>query len=97
MGYFFATVFASFYSEIMARIRKYPAISYLIVSIFPLIPGAGVYYTMNHAVHGDMSAFANQGIYTASIAGIMAVGILLSSTVFRIWSNFQNTRNKTSG
>ena len=97
MGYFVATVFASFYSEIMARIRKYPAISYLIVSIFPLIPGAGVYYTMNHAVHGDMSAFANQGIYTASIAGIMAVGILLSSTVFRIWSNFQNTRNKTSG
>lgn len=97
LGYFWATVFSAFYAEIMARIRKYPAISYLIVSIFPLIPGAGVYYTMNHAVHGDMSAFADQGIYTVAIAGAMAVGILLSSTIFRIWSNIQNAKAKTSG
>ena len=97
LGYFWATVFASLYAEIMARVRKYPAISYLIVSIFPLIPGAGVYYTMNHAVHGDMTAFADQGMHTVAIAGAMAVGILLSSTLFRIWSNFQNTKAKTSG
>ena len=42
--YFIATLVASIYSEIMARIRKYPAISYLVTSIFPLIPGAGIYY-----------------------------------------------------
>ena len=93
LGYFFATVFSAFYAEIMARIRKYPAISYLIVAIFPLIPGAGVYYTMNHAVHGDMTAFAEQGIYTVAIAGVMAVGILLSSTVFRMWSNYQASKS----
>jgi uncharacterized membrane protein YjjB (DUF3815 family) len=97
LGYFWATVFSSFYAEVMARIRKYPAISYLIVSIFPLIPGAGVYYTMNHAVHGDMDAFAKQGIHTVAIAGVMAVGILVTSTVFRIWSNYQLSKAKTSG
>jgi uncharacterized membrane protein YjjB (DUF3815 family) len=97
LGYFWATVFASLYAEVMARIRKYPAISYLIVSIFPLIPGAGVYYTMNHAVHGDMTAFADRGMHTVAIAGVMAVGILLSSTLFRIWSNYQNAKAKTSG
>jgi uncharacterized membrane protein YjjP (DUF1212 family) len=97
LAYFWATIFASLYAEIMARIRKYPAISYLIVSIFPLIPGAGVYYTMNHAVHGDIDAFADRGIYTVAIAGVMAVGILLASTLFRIWSNFQNKKTKTSG
>lgn len=96
LAYFWATVFASVYSEIMARIRKYPAISYLIVSIFPLIPGAGVYYTMDHAVHGNMEAFANRGMMTVAIAGVMAVGILLSSTIFRIWSSLHNTK-KTSG
>lgn len=85
-AYFLATCVAAFYSEIMARIRKYPAIAYLLISVFPLIPGAGVYYTMNYAVRADMSGFANQGMYTLSIAGTMAVGIILISTVFRLIS-----------
>lgn len=86
MAYFFATIGAAAYSEILARIRKYPAISYLVVSVFPLIPGAGVYYTMNYAVQGDMEAFSQKGTHTIAIAGAMAVGILLVSTAFRIWS-----------
>ena len=85
-AYFWATVVASLYSEIMARIRRCPAISYLVVSAFPLIPGAGVYYTMNCAVRGDMASFASQGIHTVAIAGVMAVGILLSSTLVRMIS-----------
>lgn len=87
--YFWSALFASIYSETLARLRKYPAISYLVVSIFPLIPGAGVYYTMNYAVLGQMELFAQQGMHTAAIAGIMAVGILLGSTVFRIYSDWK--------
>ena len=83
-GYFLATLFASIYAEVMARIRKYPAISYLVVSIFPLIPGAGVYFSLNFAVRGEMDAFAQQGMHTAAIAGIMAVAILLATTTVRI-------------
>ena len=94
MGFFWGSVFASFYSEIMARIRKCPAIAYLVVSIFPLIPGAGVYYTMLSAVQGDMTAFAQKGMYTAATAGLMAVGILLVSTVFRLWSNWVREHKK---
>ena len=86
MGYFWGALFASAYSEIMARIRKCPAISYLVVSIFPLIPGAGVYYTMNYAVRGDMEMFARRGMFTAGIAAVMAVGILLISTTVRMAS-----------
>jgi len=85
MGYFWGAVFGSAYSEVMARIRKFPAITYLVISIFPLIPGAGVYYTMNYAVRGDMERFASQGMYTAAIAGIMAIGILLVSTSVRLY------------
>jgi len=85
LGYFWAAAMASSYSEIMARIRKFPAITYLVISIFPLLPGAGVYYTMGHAVRGDMEAFASQGMYTAAIAGIMAIGILLVSTTVRLY------------
>ncbi len=83
-AFFFGTLIAASYSEIMARVRKCPAISYLVVAIFPLIPGAGVYYTMNYAVQGDMAMFASKGMHTAAEAGIMAVAILLVSTTVRI-------------
>ena len=94
MGFFWGAVFASLYAEIMARVRKSPAIAYLVVSIFPLIPGAGVYYTMNYAVQGDMAMFAGKGMYTAATAGLMAVGILLVSTVFRLWTTWLREHKK---
>lgn len=92
MAYFFGAVFASLFAEIMARVRKYPAISYLVVSCFPLIPGAGVYYTMNYAIHGDTEMFAAQGMHTAAIAGIMAVGILLITTLVRMYYTLTQTK-----
>ena len=84
LAYFFGTLFAAGYSEVMARVRKCPAIAYLVIAIFPLIPGAGVYYTMNYAMEGKMDLFASKGMYTAAIAGIMAVAILVVSTVVRM-------------
>lgn len=92
MACFWACVFASAYAEVMARIRKYPAISYLVVSAFPLLPGAGIYYTMNYAVRGNMAEFSSQGMNTIAIAGAMAVGILLVSTSVRLWINLKAQR-----
>jgi len=89
-AYFWSALFSSLYSEVMARIRKFPAITYLVISIFPIIPGAGAYYTMNYAVRGEMQLFASQGLFTAAIAGVMAVGILMGSTAFRIYSDWKN-------
>lgn len=85
-AYFWATIIASLYAEMLARIRKNPAIAYLVISAFPLIPGAGVYYTMRYAVNTDMTGFTNQGMHTLAIAAVMAVGILLISTTARIIS-----------
>ena len=93
-AYFWSALYASLYSEVTARIRKCPAISYLVISIFPLIPGAGVYYTMNYAVRGMNAEFASQGLHTAAIAGIIAVGILLGSTAIRMYSTWISQRNK---
>ncbi len=93
MPFFWGTLAAAAYAEIMARVRKCPAISYLVVAIFPLIPGAGVYYTMRYAVEGETSLFAAKGMYTAAEAGIMAVAILLVSTSVRIWTVWRNSRN----
>lgn len=87
-----STMIASLYSEIMARIRKYPAISYLVVSLFPLIPGAGVYYSVNFAVRGDVASFTTKLGETGSIAGAIAIGILIVSTVVRIITDRMNKK-----
>lgn len=83
-----ATFMASFviavYSEVMARIRKCPAIGYLVLGLIPLIPGSSLYYTMNHAVRGNMNLFSIQGMNTIKLAGLMAAGILLVSTTMRM-------------
>ena len=84
-GYFGAAVVAAAYSEIMARIRKYAAISYLVISIFPLIPGAAIYYATNHLVRGNGEMFAQKGMQAITIAGAIAVGILMVSTIVRLW------------
>lgn len=85
---FWATAFAAAYSEILARIRKYPALTYLVVSLFPLLPGAGIYYTMGYALEGSVNLAVHKGLQTAAVAGVMAVGVLLVSTATRavnIW------------
>ncbi len=92
LGYFWGAIFASAYAEIMARVRKYPAISYLVVSLFPLIPGASVYYTMNYAVQGNMEQFAAQGMHTGAITGLIAVGVLLVSSIVRFFYTWKQMR-----
>ena len=84
VAYFLSAVAAAIYAEIMARVRKYPAISYLVVAIFPLIPGAGVYYTTSYLLQGNQTAFMQKALQTIGIAGVIAVGILMVSTLVRL-------------
>ena len=90
---FIATLFAAAYAEIMARIRKYPAISYLVVSIIPLLPGAGVYRTTVCILTGDMDGFTTNAVQTIAIAGAIAVGVLIVSTLARLWSIYQSKKH----
>lgn len=90
--YFLATLVAALYAETMARVRKYPAISYLVVAIFPLIPGAGIYYTTSFLLQGDRFAFTEKALQTIGIAGVIAVGILMVSTLVRLWSGWKQRK-----
>lgn len=83
---FTGSMFAAIYAEIMARVRKCPAIGFLVLALLPLIPGSALYYTMNYAVRGEMALFASQGMNTVVLAGLMAAGVLLVSTTVRMWT-----------
>lgn len=81
---FSAAIFISAYSEIMARIRKCPVTGYLIVAFFPLVPGGGIYYTMEHAINGETELFLETFLHTLGLAGALAVGVLLVSSFVRL-------------
>lgn len=93
---FAATVWAAIYSEIMARVRKCPVTPYLVLTVFPLLPGAGIYYTMNLGLGGSMNAAVAKGFETAGVAGSLAVGILLVSTLFRLLTVWRGLHRKNS-
>ena len=91
---FAAALVISAFAEIMARIRKCPVTGYLLVAIFPLVPGGGIYYTMEHAINGQIDAFLTSFLHTLGLAGAIAVGVLLVSTAVRMWSIFRRKRKE---
>ncbi|MBM6925667.1 threonine/serine exporter family protein [Pseudoflavonifractor phocaeensis] len=93
----FAAVAISAWSEIMARLRKCPVTSYLLVALFPLVPGGGIYYTMEHAMSGDSALFLDSLLHTLGLAGALAVGVLLVSSLARVVTNYQNCRLHVPG
>ena len=75
----------SIYAEIMARVCKVPVTLFLTTAVLPLVPGGGMYYTMEYCVQGEMQLFAETGLHTLALAGAIALGIMLVSSLVRMW------------
>lgn len=83
VGSFFLTVF----SRILASKRKNPVTVYLISGIFPLVPGAGIYYTSYYLIMNDMINFTNYGLSTIKTAGAIVMGIIFGMAFPQSWFN----------
>lgn len=81
---FLATMVVAIFCETIARVLKTPVTVFTIISILPLVPGSGIYYTMQACIKSDYNAFIEKGIETIGIAGAIAVGMLMISTFFKI-------------
>lgn len=79
-----AAVAVTLYSEFMARIRKCPATSYLLIALLPFVPGSGIYAAMRHCVQGDIPQFLSDLQHTFGIAGALAAGVLIGSSITRL-------------
>lgn len=79
---------------LLARIASFrmqcPATIFLIAGIFPLVPGAGIYWTAYYIVMDDMILAGEQGMNTLKTAIAIALGILavfeIPSRWFRVFS-----------
>lgn len=83
MAMFFASTAFSLYSEICARICKSPVTTFIICALIPLVPGGGMYRMMLQGIQGNVDQALATALNTLSIAGILALGILLVSTLVR--------------
>lgn len=79
-----AAVVVAAYSEFMARVRKCPATSYLVIAMFPLVPGLTIYQAMDYGIQGNTDLFLETFIRTFGIAGCLALGVLLVSAAMEL-------------
>ena len=64
-------------ARIFAVTHKTPVTVFLLSGIFPLVPGAGIYYTAYYFIQGNNALALSNGISTFKIAVALAVGISL--------------------
>lgn len=82
-GTFFAAITVGVLGELLARHYKKPATVYIIPGIVPLVPGAGMYYTMLALVDNDFFLAANKGTETFFIASAISIGVIISTSLSR--------------
>ena len=65
------------FRSIFAIVLKTPVTIFLLAGIFPLVPGAGIYYTAYYFIQGNNALALANGISTFKIAVALAIGIAL--------------------
>ncbi|EOD00647.1 threonine/serine exporter family protein [Caldisalinibacter kiritimatiensis] len=93
-GAFWGAITVGILGELFARFFKKPATVFIIPGIVPLVPGAGMYYTMSAITESRFIDAANIGSETLFVAASIASGILVSSSISRmIKRNFKIKKN----
>lgn len=73
---FVASFFLTILSRIFATRKRNPVTIYLLTGIFPLVPGAGLYYTAYYFFTGDTEMFRIKGSETIEVALAIVFGII---------------------
>lgn len=79
-AYFFGALIVAILSEILARIQKKPATIYLVPGLLPLVPGGGMFETMEATVQGNLEEALLLGFSTLTCAGAIALAIALATS-----------------
>lgn len=71
-----ATIVVILLSRTFAVRKRCPVTIFLISGIFPLVPGAGVYWTAYYIVTGDMTRASQSGYLALKVAVAIVLGIV---------------------
>ena len=70
-------VLVTLLARLFAIYRRAPVTVFLLCGIFPLVPGAGIYYTAYYFIFGFSGMMVQKGIETVKVAVAIALGITL--------------------
>ena len=74
---FFANTVVVLLSRFFAVRKQCPVTLFLISGIFPLVPGAGIYWTAYYMVTNELDLAGQRGFQTLKIAVAIVLSILL--------------------
>jgi len=94
LSLFISSIIFSIYSEICARYLKTPVTTLVICALIPLVPGAGMYYTMYEIITGNLSGAVELGLNTLASAGALALGVIFVSTITKQVTNLKKVRER---
>ncbi len=80
---FIGALVLSIICEICARMYKDAVTVFTIPAILPLVPGAGLYYTMLYFIQNNYDLALAKGIETLGNAVAIAIAILIVSSITR--------------
>lgn len=92
-----ATLFATMLVVLSARwfsvLDRCPAIVFLLCGIFPLVPGAGVFWTSYYVVSDQLRLALSSGFMAVKVTIAIVLGIILISELpYRFFNFFQRRR-----
>ena len=73
-----ATVFVGILSRVFAVVEKCPAAVFLLCGIFPLVPGAGIFWCTYYLISSQLDLSSTAGFTAAKIAIAIVLGIILA-------------------
>lgn len=82
-----ATFSLTVIARVIASLRRNPVTVYLISGIFPLVPGAGIYYTSYYFIMNEMTQCSSAGMETIKVAGAIVLGITFGFGLPQSWFN----------
>jgi uncharacterized membrane protein YjjB (DUF3815 family) len=80
-GIFFGSLLSALIGEWMATKLRAPATIFLTVSVIPMVPGVGLYNTMQALVQNRYQDAAAAGSNTMLSAGAIALGLSIAASV----------------
>ena len=81
---FVASLLASVFAEVLARVVKSPATVLLIPMVIALIPGGNLYYTMFHMVQGHAILFQSYLKLVLQEAASIALGVMIMTSAMQV-------------
>ena len=70
-----------FLSRVLSVEKKCPITVFLVAGILPLVPGAGIYYTVYYLVTNQLAEAARRGMDSVKVAFAIVLGIVFILTL----------------